>query len=380
MTIKRSLLMATISTISAILLHSYRNFLPSPPITDFTQLENWWNTHGTAVAAFSIARMLGLVLCCYLAILSISAMLAAITRWQWMATFTKWLATPALRRIILSGSLAATLTTNTASAATVPVAYPVASNQVVSSQNSATIGHTDVSETSTDASKHTDTSEVSNVDNRKKSTNQAAFAVTDVGTAIPSMDFKATDIGAVIQLDADKFTLHPSMDFKATDIGAVIQNHDLQASASPEQDPATTTTETGKLQASASPEQDPATTTTETGKLQASASPEQDPAKNMDSEDTNLVDPSLPIDTSLPIDSKPYDLTALTAHYNHEVWLVQPGDNLWGIAANTVFERTGHTEPKAVTQYWLDLIETNSETLNGKPDLIHPGQIIHLPG
>ena len=62
-----------------------------------------------------------------------------------------------------------------------------------------------------------------------------------------------------------------------------------------------------------------------------------------------------------------------------ETWVVEAGDHLWAIAAETVADRTGHTDEETVGTYWQRLIEANRHVVGDDPDLIHPGQIIELP-
>ena len=60
-------------------------------------------------------------------------------------------------------------------------------------------------------------------------------------------------------------------------------------------------------------------------------------------------------------------------------WTVTEGDHLWKIAMKTLRGHGYETEPAAVVDYWHQLIDANSEILNGNPDLIHPGTVLTLP-
>ncbi len=60
-------------------------------------------------------------------------------------------------------------------------------------------------------------------------------------------------------------------------------------------------------------------------------------------------------------------------------WTVTEGDHLWKIAIKTLRGQGYQTEPAAVVDYWHQLIDANSEILNGNPDLIHPGTVLTLP-
>ena len=62
-----------------------------------------------------------------------------------------------------------------------------------------------------------------------------------------------------------------------------------------------------------------------------------------------------------------------------ETWVVQAGDHLWSIAAETVDDRGGDNAESTIAEYWLRLIERNRDVVGDNPDLIHPGQVIILP-
>ena len=79
-------------------------------------------------------------------------------------------------------------------------------------------------------------------------------------------------------------------------------------------------------------------------------------------------------------DNRPSELrTAEADDPGAETWIVEAGDHLWAIAAETVADRTGHTDDESVGAYWQRLIEANLHIVGDDPDLIHPGQIIELP-
>ncbi len=70
----------------------------------------------------------------------------------------------------------------------------------------------------------------------------------------------------------------------------------------------------------------------------------------------------------------------ITESITDDVWTVEPGDHLWGIS-RSVLRRDG-TEPttRAVNSYWRRLITENHNVVGNNPDLIHPGQVLQLPG
>jgi hypothetical protein len=62
-----------------------------------------------------------------------------------------------------------------------------------------------------------------------------------------------------------------------------------------------------------------------------------------------------------------------------DVWVVQRGDHLWSIAAETVADQLGATTDNEIERYWRLLIEDNHEVIGSDPDLIIPGQTLVLP-
>jgi hypothetical protein len=65
-----------------------------------------------------------------------------------------------------------------------------------------------------------------------------------------------------------------------------------------------------------------------------------------------------------------------------EVWVVEPGDHLWSIAAETLTEHLGKApSERRVARYWQRLIDANRDRLviPGEPDVIMPGQRLVLP-
>lgn len=55
---------------------------------------------------------------------------------------------------------------------------------------------------------------------------------------------------------------------------------------------------------------------------------------------------------------------------------VQPGDTLWSIARGSLPAGASASE---VSRRWRAIYETNRSTVGADPDLIHPGQLLHLP-
>jgi hypothetical protein len=60
-------------------------------------------------------------------------------------------------------------------------------------------------------------------------------------------------------------------------------------------------------------------------------------------------------------------------------WIVEPGDHLWRIAAETVAARGAEPRDAVVAPYWRRLITANREVIGDDADLIHPGDVLTLP-
>ena len=262
-----------VAAAAALLLDLSGGGLPAPPLTQPDRLDDWWNAQGTALATLSVVRVAGLALCCYLMLISVLAVLAAITRWRWMAVFTWWVATPALRRMLIGGSMAVALSAPSGAAAS-PAPYSV------------------------------------------------------------------TDIGASAAAEPQRFTVGPDTPAAPAEYSVV-----------------------------------------DVGPARAWAA-EPYTARDIGSAAAFIPAPDTAQARNAPADINPTPETPtehLPAEHPGNTWMVMPGDNLWAIAADVVAERTGDTDPRSVLDYWLRLIDANSETLGDNPDLIFPGQIIHLP-
>ena len=124
MTARRALGLLVVATVGAVVLHGAGSTLPAPPLAEPARLAGWWTGQGTPAAVLSVARIVGMALCCYLALISLLGTVASLTRWRWTQTLAIWVATPALRRMIAGGTLAAAMTSSYTAAAA-PVAYVV---------------------------------------------------------------------------------------------------------------------------------------------------------------------------------------------------------------------------------------------------------------
>ena len=454
----RPLLMAVVSVSGSALLQACSDMLPTPPLNDLGQLTNWWNTHGTAMAALSVLRVVGLSMCCYLAVLSMLALTAALTRWQWMATLTGWLATPALRRLFIGCGLAITLTAHPAGTASASAAGLAAYASVPTAQPAVAVSASATELTAYASAPTTQPAEHQALTspNATPPHHHTTLTATDIGptTALTSPNatpphhhttLTTTDIGPIgpnagepsDALTAQHHTVATNTD-KPSD-ALTAQHDDTNPNTSPNATPphhhttltATDIGPTNTTPNTAPPHHHTTLTTTDIGPIGPNAGEPSDAltaqhhtvATNTDKPSDALTaqhDDTNP--NTSPNATPPHHHTTLTTtdigpigpnagepsdaltaqHHTNtatantgqrlntpnspafnmprgSTWIVAPGDNLWGISAATVLERTGRTEIATVAQYWLELIETNSDTLGDNPSLIYPGQAIQLP-
>lgn len=80
-------------------------------------------------------------------------------------------------------------------------------------------------------------------------------------------------------------------------------------------------------------------------------------------------------------DDEPPGPAVLRALDEADTWRVEAGDSFWSIATEVVAELLGRPPGDAeVAPYWAELVEANRDRLaTGDPDLIYPGQDLHLP-
>lgn len=96
--------------------------------------------------------------------------------------------------------------------------------------------------------------------------------------------------------------------------------------------------------------------------------------------DSDDPDPS-PGQEPMTVEPWGFELAPLAEPEVASTWVVEPGDHLWHIAAETVGQRGDTVDDGSVHRYWLDLIERNRDRLvdPSNPDLIYPGQEFVLP-
>ena len=345
MTARRAFGLLLLAVAGAAVLHSAGSTLPTPPLAEPGQLGDWWIAQGTEIAALCLVRMAGLAFCCYLALIGLLGTVTALTRWRWTLTLTTWVATPALRRMVAGGSLAVALSSTSAAAAAGPALYSVADIGAAPNND---YSLTDIGAAPTSDYSLTDIGAAPNND----------YSLTDIGAA-PNNDYSLTDIGAA-----------PNNDYSLTDIGAA-----------PDTDYSLTD---GPVADTDGESVDPAI-----GVAADRAHPDSvHPIGGLAAAGGSLSSIAGPgsADSGLPAAADPGGDTGRRLGADSgdsadgaETWLVESGDHLWGIAADTVSQRTGAGDHMSVLRYWLKLIEANTDTVGDNPDLIHPGQLIRLP-
>ena len=342
MTARQAFGLLVVATVGAVVLHSAGSTLPAPPLAEPARLAGWWTGQGTPAAVLSVARIVGMALCCYLALISLLGTVASLTRWRWTHTLAIWVATPALRRMIAGGTLAAAMTSSYTAAAA-PVAYVV--TDLGEAQATAAIGAP--ADTAAVPQKrldgHTAAVPQERLDGHPAAVPQKRFdvhTVTDIGAApIGPARYSVSDLGPAHAESEDRLA-GPTDDRAA-------ESPQASAAARADDSPRTTTSDTARA------DDQPHAAARDTARTDHQAHPA---ARDTAAAD-NTPDPG-----------------------GLDTWIVEPGDHLWGIAAATVAERSGSEDHREVARYWLKLIEANADTVGDNPDLIYPGQLIRLPG
>ena len=309
--------------------------LPLPPVGDPGQLGSWWTDRGPAVAAFSVMRLAGLIGAGYLALVGSVALLGALTRWRWTLSLSRWMARPALTRFLVGGSLVAAL-----SAPAEAVAHPASLLAVTDTGPAATPA---------DASGGfavTDTGPAEMRSRMAVEINTAGFTITDTGPMGTQPQTTQAAAAGFTDTDADPGATRSGPTEAGTgltiaDIGPSRASIPLTAMTGAD-NPGAEAWITG----ASGTFDDPSAATSTAQHL---------PAEMQIAEDPAVADPG------------------------PETWVVEAGDHLWAIAAETVADRTGHTDDETVGAYWQRLIEANRHVVGNDPDLIHPGQVIELP-
>lgn len=101
------------------------------------------------------------------------------------------------------------------------------------------------------------------------------------------------------------------------------------------------------------------------------------PIDRLEAEPAAPAEPSPAVESALP----PTALEDATVR-GDRIWITEPGDHLWRIAAETLADEAG-TEPSTaeIDRYWRDLVAHNRGRLldTANPDFIVPGQEFELP-
>lgn len=332
MTARRAAGTVALALIAGAALAAAGRALPLPPVGDPGQLGSWWTDQGPAVAAFSVMRLAGMIGAGYLALVGSVALLGALTRWRWTLSLSRWMARPALTKFLVGGSLVAALSTPAEAVAhpasllavtdTGPASTPAsAGGFAVTDTGPAAMRPQTAVEAATAGFTITDTGPV---DMQPQTTKAAAAGFTDTGPGATGPGLAEADTGLTIaDIGPSRTSIPPTAMTGADNPGAEAW---ITGASGTFDDPSAATSTAQHL-----------------------------PAEMQIAEDPAVADPS------------------------PETWVVEAGDHLWAIAAETVADRTGHTDDETVGAYWQRLIEANRHVVGNDPDLIHPGQVIELP-
>lgn len=333
--------------------------LPLPPVGSPNRLGSWWADKGPAVAAFSVVRLAGLIGAGYLALVGSVALLSALTRWRWTLSLSRLAARPGLMRFLVGGSLVAALSTPSEAAArpgpllTVTDTGPaVASAGPDTADAALTGGALTVADLGPGATRSRPAAAAAGTD-----TASASLTVADLG---PGVTRSRPAAAAVAEPD----TAGAGLTVADLGQGAMRSRSAAAAVAVPDTAGAAfTVADLGPSRARAQP---------------ASEGPFTFPSAEVRTAMTGATGSGAEVTAA---DNRPAELRTAEAADDPgaETWIVEAGDHLWAIAAETVADRTGHTDDESVGAYWQRLIEANRHIVGDDPDLIHPGQVIELP-
>ena len=331
--------------------------LPLPPVGSPNQLGSWWADRGPAVAAFSVVRLAGLIGAGYLALVGSVALLSTLTRWRWTLSLSRLAARPGLMRFLVGSSLVAALSTPSEAAArpgpllTVTDTGPaVASAGPDTADAALTGGALTVADLGPGATRSRPAAAATGTD-----TAGSALAVANLGPGAmrprPASAAAEPDTGGAGLTVAD---LGPGA-MRSRPAAAAVAGPDTAGAA-------LTVADLGPSRTRAQP---------------ASEDPFTFPSAEVRTAMTGAAGSGAEVTT----DNRPSELRTAEAAEDSdaETWIVEVGDHLWAIAAETVADRTGRTDDESVGTYWQRLIEANRHIVGDDPDLIHPGQIIELP-
>ena len=363
--------------------------LPLPPVGSPNQLGSWWADRGPAVAAFSVVRLAGLIGAGYLALVGSVALLGALTRWRWTLSLSKLAAQPGLMRFLVGGSLVATLSTPSEAAA-----RPGPLLTVTDTGPAAAAGPDTASAALTGGAALTGSAALTVADLGPGVTQprpggasdaalmgNAALTVADLGPETMRSQPAAAmgpDTGSAALTIAD-FGLgvtrsRPATATEPDTAGAALTVGGLSPEAMRSR-PAEAAAGLDTAGASLS--------VADLGPSQTRAQPAAEslftfPSAEVRTAMTGVADSGAEVTAA---DNRPSELRTAEAAEDSdaETWIVEAGDHLWAIAAETVADRTGHTDDESVGAYWQRLIDANRHIVGDDPDLIHPGQIIELP-
>jgi len=61
-------------------------------------------------------------------------------------------------------------------------------------------------------------------------------------------------------------------------------------------------------------------------------------------------------------------------------YTVVTGDSLWRIARTILSTEGSAQDGSTISELWRAIYDMNREVIGANPNLVHPGQVLHIPG
>ena len=78
-------------------------------------------------------------------------------------------------------------------------------------------------------------------------------------------------------------------------------------------------------------------------------------------------------------ETAPAPPSATAAGSTPATYVVRPGDSLWRIAERALADRYGNPSSADIARFWPDIYDANRDLIGSNPNLILPGQHLHIP-
>lgn len=193
--IKQNAGIALAAAICAVILFLSGDSLPLPPLKDARNLNmflSWWTEQNNFLfTALSLVKTLGLLLCGYLLMISLMAVVACLTRWRWLAILTRWVTAPTFKRVIAGSTLTMALSAQAAAASGAPFTVQDIGSVRTTSQSVHTTMFT-LPPTTQPATQLPSTAQPS-----------APFTVQDIGTAYDINEHTTHNVSVIYDIEND---------------------------------------------------------------------------------------------------------------------------------------------------------------------------------